>query len=758
VWPAVLFDLGGSVKIRLTRSASSVFANLGTYSTGLTYTAGTVIACRVRLAGDRLQARVWLAADPEPAVWHLDRYLTSNLTAGTHLAMIANVPPTNTNTYPVVVSFDDLTVQQPRYMRFEGYIADVQPTFRVLTDGTAHSVAQLRLGGVGTRLELRSAPALSPLRRSLQLAAIPPIAYWPLEDAAGSTSAASAFEDQSPMTVTGPAVFAFATGEPDDQFLNRYGSTALCSVAAGAKLSAPVPVTANQTSWTVSLSAQVNASLSGLATGIRMIEWATPSSDWNRWALRNTITPAGYELIAYNDSTGVQLQAATLTPNYGGLLGYDITAEQNGAQIDVRIVIDSGVVGAGAVAGTIGPVTRVTVNPDRANTTNSVSATGIRFIVGHILVHDTLTDSALPYYYDHGHDPDPATLVRGDRAWAYEYAHRRLMRLAAEERIPCRVLGDPYTSGTTQLGAQQEGAFTDLARAAVDAESGGTILEEEFGYIHDPRTNRYNRPVALSVDMAGYAYSGSLDPTQVLVPQLDARAPNRWTVQRTGGSEATHAASQAVRLRRGTIGDKAVLDVAYDTDCLPHAQWRTHLSVDGRGASYPTFTLDLLANPDLIDDWLLCRIGSRLQRLNQPSIAGYGPIDQIIDGITETLQARNSGSGTGWTATLDTSPASVWQVGVWEDDDSPMESGNTTLDAGVNTTDTVWVMDSGGDPWVTGTVDLYAEMGPELVHITNISGAGSAWTFTVTRSINGVVVAHLAGEPISLVDAGRWGL
>jgi len=753
VWSQIVFGVGGTLQLRLTTNSGGVVTALTTVTVG-TYTANSTWTCRTRLVGDHVQVKVWAAAGPEPAAWQLDYRLTTNLVAGTTMAMLCSVFTGNLN-LPVTTLWDNIAITQPAYSRFEGYIADVQPTFRRLPDGSTHSVAQVRLGGVGTRLELRSAPALSPLRRSLQLAPVPPIAYWPLEDAAASTSAASAFEEQPAMTVSGPAVFSFATGEPDDVFLYRYGSTALCSIAAGAKLSAPVPVTANVTSWTVSINVQVYAALAGIGD-IRILEWTTPSSRFNRWSLVNAASPNQYVLYVYDDTLNAQVLVATLAPAYTGLVGIDVTAEQNGPDIDVRIVVDSSVVGTGGITGTIGPVTRVTVNPDRANTTNSTSAIGIRFIAGHVMVHDIKVDSALPYYYDL--NLTPPWLTRGDRAWAYEFAHGRILRLCTEERIPCRVLGDVYTSGKTMLGAQQEGAFTDLSRAAIDAESGGLILEEEFGYVHRPRTDRYNAPVDLTVDMDTYAYTGGTDPTQVLVPQLDARAANRWTVQRTGGSEATHAAPEPFRKRRGTISDRAVLDVAYDTDCAPHAQWRTHLSVDAAGARYPAFTVDLAANPDLIDDWLLCRISSRIQRTNQPTIAGFGVIDQVIDGITETISARNSGQGPSWTATLDCSPAAVWQVGVWEDDDSPIESGNTVLDVGVNTTATSWVMDSGGDPWVTGTVNLPAQMGAEFVTITNITGAGSSWTFTVIRSVNGVVASHTAGEPITLLNAGRWGL
>jgi hypothetical protein len=225
-----------------------------------------------------------------------------------------------------------------------------------------------------------------------------------------------------------------------------------------------------------------------------------------------------------------------------------------------------------------------------------------------------------------------------------------------------------------------------------------------------------------------------------------------WTVERRNGSAATAAADKAYRDRRGTVANKATLDVLYDSDCVQHAGWRVHLNVDGQGANYPQFGIDLAANPSLIADWLLCRVGSRVQRTNQPTIAGLGVIDQVIDGITETISRRS------WTATVDGSPAGVWDTGIWDSATSLWAPSNTTLSSGVSTSATSWSMNSHSEPWVTGAVSLRARLDAEQVLITNISGAGSSWTFTVTRSVNGVSQSHGTTSKLTLLDAGTWAL
>ena len=74
------------------------------------------------------------------------------------------------------------------------------------------------------------------------------------------------------------------------------------------------------------------------------------------------------------------------------------------------------------------------------------------------------------------------------------------------------------------------------------------------------------------------------------------------------------------------------------------------------GPNYPSLPVDLAANPGLIEEWLACDIGSRVQRENQPTIAGIGVIDQVVVGITETLGPRV------WQVTAAVAPAAPWDV------------------------------------------------------------------------------------------------
>jgi hypothetical protein len=723
LWAGMEFGVGGTVQwtIRSIQAGNEVIETQVTQP-GLTYTANQMLRCEVELIGDTLRARAWSAAGTPPDGWACSVQLTQ-LTSldATNAGMRMWCVSGNTNTLPTTISIDNLSFSQPRYPRIEGYITDVQPSFQPIGDGSFHSVVQISIGGIGSRLENRDAPDWSPLRRGLQKSNLPPKVYWPCEDGQGALQAASAFPGASPMVVTGPAVFSFDLGNAADLVLRSYGTADLCSVAAGASLMGRCSPVVGSSAWTTSAAiAQWTPGVGGGVTEVRMMECATPGGTFTRWALVQTLT--AFEVRAYNDAAATVSTVASWASTSGYLNGYDVAAAQSGGTITVTLYVNAVQVATGSIAGTLTGVSRVTVNPDKTNTTASVSPFGIRFIVGHVMVHDAALTAAFPYYFD------GSTLIRGDQGWGYEFAHRRFGRLCDEERIPAKVVGNPYITGTTQLNVQQPGGFTALVTSAIESESGGLVFEDGFGYAHLPRSARINAPVDLTVDMATYRRSGGTNATEVLQPKLDARGPNYITVKRTGGSESTAAAPEEFRNRRGTITAGPTLDVLYDSDTAQHASWRVHLYADGSDANYPSLSLDLAANPGLIDDYLRLSFGSRVQRTNQPTIAGLGVIDQVIDQMSETFSPRQSSDGPTWTATLDTSPASVWQTGVYNSE--RWDSASTTLAADVSSSGTVLALSTvnKGDAWTTTEAPFDVEVFGQTTTVKWMSGVGSIAT------------------------------
>ncbi len=719
LWAGIEFGTDSTINFSVYNSVA-LLAHVP--AAGLTYTAGAVIRCRVRLIGTTLVGRAWTAGGTEPTSWPLQLTVATPTIPGVYLGIQTWVQAGNTNTLPNTISVDSLTFQQPKVPRIEGYITDVRPTFQPIASGNLYSAVQIDIGGIGTRLENKAADQLSPLRRSLQKANISPIAYWSLEDADASLTASSAVYGGLPMVPSGPVVFSFDTGLTGDALLSTFGSTAMCSVAAGASLVGPVPVS-NTGGWTVSCQQQqYTPGVGGAVTEVRILEWRIQDGTFNRWALIRNLS--GYFIArAYNDTAGTTTDVATVSTNYGGSLLYvEVNAVQSGGSINSSIFINANQYATGSVAGTLGAVTQVAVNPDQTNVTGSVDPYGIKFLVSHIQVY-AAAGSFLPFFYDTG--LGGSVLIRADRGWGYEFAHHRVLRLCNEEDVPVTIIGTPYTTGVTQLNVQQAGTFTELITAAADAESGGILAESGFGYEYTPRSFRYTRAVDLTVDMSTYRRMDNTDPATILVPSLNSRGPNYWTVQRTNGSASTAGASAAYRARRGTISDKATLDVLLDSDTPHHAGWRTHLYADGAQANYPGLILDLAANPNLIDNYLHVGVGARVQRLNQPTLAGAGTIDQMVDQLSETITPRVAGSGPGWTATLDTSPASVWQVGVF--DAQYWDSASTTLGAAVTSAGTVLLFSTArkGDAWSVTTSPITVTIFGQTTTVLWMSGIGS---------------------------------
>jgi hypothetical protein len=746
IWAELEFGLAGAVTLTVRSYIGGVFTSVAQVTVpSLTYTAGQMVRCRSWLVDDRLRMRAWLAAGTEPSTWPID---TTVPHLGPGLIGIQSwVVASNTNTLPVVFTVDNVGISKSFFRRLEGYIADIQPAFLPQPGGTTWSTVTLTVGGIGSRLEKNQSPAYSPLRRSVQLADIPPIAYWPLEDAEGATFGASAFPGGPKMLVSGPAVFSFSQGTPTEQYLSRYGTKPVVSVAAGVRLSAVVPTSAVVTEWAGTLVAEFFAPDVPAITEMRICQWETPSGSYNRWALVAP-TSGGYVVRGYQDATSTVTNVAVYGTTFVGQATWTVEASQSGGNIFIELFVNDVSLASGSVAGTLAPVTKVVINPDKVNTTASVTPAGLKFVVGHVRISDEISVHDTPHYTV----SETGTVVTAIQAWYQEPAHRRLERLCAEERVPFAFLGDPATTGMTLLNAQQDGSFTDLITAAAEAESGGLLYEAAFGYEYLPRTERYNQPAALTIDLSAYAYTGGSDPADVLVPQLDARAANYWTINRTNGGEGSYAASAAYRLRRGTIVEQRTLDVLTDTVLDDHAAWRTHLSVDGQGADYPSVAVDLAANPALIPAWLAVDVGSRVQRTNQPSIAGAGVIDQVVEGITETI------TPTSWTATLAATPGSVWDVGVWDDPATLWQPSVTTLTGSMTTTATSLTMT--GEAWTTGAVTLTFDIDGEQMTVSNISGSGTGpYTVTITaRSVNGVVKTHTAGAAVTLADPARWAL
>jgi len=122
--------------------------------------------------------------------------------------------------------------------------------------------------------------------------------------------------------------------------------------------------------------------------------------------------------------------------------------------------------------------------------------------------------------------------------------------------------------------------------------------------------------------------------------------------------------------------------------------------------------------------------------------------EQLLEGYDETLSLFN------WEVGFNGSPALPWEVGVRNDATrGKRDTAGSQLASGITTTATsLSVATTLGPLWSDVDADdgFDINIGGERMTVTDISGTTSPQTFTVVRSINGVVKAHSTAAAVSL--------
>jgi hypothetical protein len=129
---------------------------------------------------------------------------------------------------------------------------------------------------------------------------------------------------------------------------------------------------------------------------------------------------------------------------------------------------------------------------------------------------------------------------------------------------------------------------------------------------------------------------------------------------------------------------------------------------------------------------------------------------QLIQGSTEVLTAKS------WLITYNCSPASPYDILIWDDavmgrwdsDASTLHDATLTSGAASFQVDTA----AGSPLWTTAGGDFPFDiiMSGERITVTSITGSTSPQTFNVTRAVNNIAKAHVAGETVSLFRPFYW--
>lgn len=618
-----------------------------------------------------------------------------------------------------------------RLYRYHGEMA----AYPKAADPSGHDVySQAQASGILRRLQQAQTPINSPLYRAYtrMSGSGAPIAYWPCEDGTQATQIASAVGGPA-MSVNGPAQYAASS--------DFVGSDALPTVN-GSTWVGSAPLAGAGTASVMSFLIYEEAGAIPNETLICQLQTSgTVATLTLGYASANSFALGCY------DSSGNYLDSFVSPATLGidgvpSLIGLYI--EQNGAGLQYGFSVTPQSPGGEQWAysdtlasGTIGRITAAIVNPQGASGLNDV-------VVGHIALSNQWGSS--PWQ-------NLSTLGQPLNAWWGEAAGDRVARLCSEEGIACRIVGHPDLSAA--MGNQTIQTLPDLLQECETTDR-GMLFEPRtclgLGYV--TLSALYNQTASAVADYSQAELAAAFASTSD-----DQLTINDVTVSNADGSSArqqllTGAMSvQSPPAGVGRVDTQITVNAATDQVLASLANWALWVSTvnDDR---YPTIPFDM-ARSETPNTIPLLDVGAYLQVLNPPAWLPPGTIRQLVAGTTEAM-----GPAGLWTIGINAIPESPYEVAIA--DPSPAtadgairaDTDGSTLTSSITATATgMSVTTVAGAPiWTTSSSDLPFDVmcGGERMTVTAISGSSSPQTFTVTRSVNGVVKAQTAGTSIVL--------
>lgn len=567
-------------------------------------------------------------------------------------------------------------------------------------------------GGLLRRLQMGESPLQSTLRRRVG-AASNLRAYWPMEDGENTVNAASAIPFGRALWTGGMTFQADGT---------LGGSRALPEAEGLGRMQAFVPTAGHGLldPWTVNMVYRYTGTRPTSPT--EFLEWYS-SGTMSRW--RILMQNGACTIRAYDRAGDIAIDQVGGVGDdvWDDFVRFRFTCDQSGGTVNWRLTFINIGQGGGSIAGSFsgsaGAVSEI-------NTNFGTQISNGRLIVGHLSVLDGGIADTDPYNYaDHG--------------YTAERAADRVVRLAAEEGVPLRLVGSAYTS--PPMGPQHVGTFTEILQSCADVD-GGVLYEdpERLGLIFRTRETMERQTPILTM-----TYDRLVQP---LRPSDDDQlSRNEITRTRTdGGSFVAEqfTGPMSTNLPPNGIGrytDSQELNVHHDAQLQYQAGWALHKGTWNE-ARYKKITILLHKpeNADLIEPLLQMQVGDLIRITDMPDFLPPGPVDLIVEGFREII------TGLTWVVELNCSPGGIWDVGVVDGGTAGTgDIGNRADTAGsellVGVTDsatTAYVQTTNGPQWIStpthgSQFPFDVTMGGEQVTVSAITGTVYD-TFTRTET------------------------
>jgi hypothetical protein len=464
-----------------------------------------------------------------------------------------------------------------------------------------------------------------------------PYAYWPMEDGTNATRFAPG--------VVGGTSLAVPSGASPAAMAGPSGSAALAELAAGRRLPFTIPTYSSTQiafQWLVQVPSEPAAEMT-------LAEFYASSGPVRRWKISIVPGAPASLFIRDYDSAGTEINAGGVTldgssvhnPAESAVFGQWVmllfAPQQTGGNVSSWLGIAAGAPGgapgyANVDAGTLGVVTGGFLYGGEAGCG-----------VGHLVAY---TDTG----FDLGFTGiAPKSNVAALDGYDGELAHVRLARLCHEESVSLT------TSATTSaaMGPQQSGTLLDALRECETADQ-GILYELEFGLGYLSLTERYNTASVLDLDFRGADIAEPPEPADD-----DQQTVNMFTASRPDGSFATVQDATSVAAD-GLYAGSGTFNVELDEQLVDIASWKVHVGTVDEDR-WPAIPIRLARTPGRITSWVAVGIGSEMTVANPPSQMSPATIVAVVEGWAEAFNPYM------WEAVLNTSPASSFTVGEWDD-------------------------------------------------------------------------------------------
>jgi hypothetical protein len=546
--------------------------------------------------------------------------------------------------------------------------------------------------------------------------------YWPCEDGASATSIASALVNGQPLRFRGTTTPTMSTNT------SFVGSKPVLNFNAAELNTTIAPYTST---GSIQIRMLLSVPAGGTVNGSSIIR-VTNAGTIPIWAL--TYGSGGTLTLTARDASDVAVSVVFSGVAYsldGRPVWLSLELKNVGSNVTWNVdTIDATSTAGGGLNGTlnsfqIGRATKLEFN-------HGLSMLDVG--AGHITFETAIT-----------------TLYTANIAalngYSGETAGARISRLCASQGVQFQTAG--YHSAATMMGPQPIDTFLNLVQDAVLTDGGQLFTPKDWlALAYRPAAALYGQPADVTLDYSAHQLD-SLQPTED-----DQNVRNDVTVTRTNGSSfrATDTTSVlsvlAPPLGVGTYDTALTLNLASDSQVADQAGWRVHVGTVNE-ARYPVLSLNLAApalSGTLSPLIAALDIGSRVVVTHPPAWIPPDDISQAVIGYTETLSqyTRSMVLNCRPSSPFDTAGiyGSSYQASRYSPDSSVLAAGYTSSATSFSVTTTPL--------WTTTDVPFDIVIAGEHITVTAVSGTSSPQTFTVTRSVNGVVKAQLAGAAISL--------